>query len=44
MIGLNELNLPDVHNKKCEELSKGMQQKVQFLTAIIHDPELIILR
>jgi ABC-2 type transport system ATP-binding protein len=30
-------------NRKVEELSKGMQQKVQFITAIIHDPELLIL-
>ncbi|MGE3106982.1 MAG: ABC transporter ATP-binding protein [Phycisphaerales bacterium] len=29
--------------KRCEELSKGMQQKVQFVSSIIHDPELIIL-
>jgi ABC-2 type transport system ATP-binding protein len=29
--------------KRCEELSKGMQQKVQFLTAVIHRPSLIIL-
>ncbi|MBC8201758.1 MAG: ATP-binding cassette domain-containing protein [Planctomycetes bacterium] len=40
---LERIELPDVHNKKCEELSKGMQQKVQFLAAIIHEPELIIL-
>jgi len=40
---LERIELPDVFNKKCEELSKGMQQKVQFLAAIIHDPELIIL-
>ncbi len=40
---LDRIELPDVLNKKCEELSKGMQQKVQFLAAIIHDPELIIL-
>ncbi len=40
---LDRVELPDVHSKKCEELSKGMQQKVQFLAAIIHDPELIIL-
>jgi ABC-2 type transport system ATP-binding protein len=26
-----------------EELSKGMQQKVQFISAMIHDPELLIL-
>lgn len=29
-------------NKKVEELSKGMQQKVQFVTTVIHDPELLI--
>jgi len=40
---LERVALPDVKKKRCEELSKGMQQKVQFLAAIIHDPELIIL-
>ena len=30
-------------NKKIEELSKGMAQKVQFIIAILHEPELIIL-
>src|SRR6478672_10411207 len=30
-------------NKKLEDLSKGMQQKVQFVAAILHEPELIIL-
>jgi ABC-2 type transport system ATP-binding protein len=40
---LERIELPDVQHKKCEELSKGMQQKVQFLASIIHDPELIIL-
>jgi len=29
--------------RKVEELSKGMQQKVQFITTIIHEPELLIL-
>ena len=29
-------------NKKVEELSKGMQQKVQFIVTVIHEPELII--
>lgn len=29
-------------NKKVEELSKGMQQKIQFITTIVHEPELII--
>lgn len=30
-------------NKKIEELSKGMQQKVQFVTTILHEPKLLIL-
>ena len=30
-------------DKKVEELSKGMQQKVQFITTVIHDPDLLIL-
>ena len=29
-------------NKKLEELSKGMQQKIQFVITVIHDPELLI--
>ncbi|MBL0926926.1 MAG: ATP-binding cassette domain-containing protein [Phycisphaerales bacterium] len=40
---LARVGLPEVRKKKCEELSKGMQQKVQFVAAIMHDPELIIL-
>lgn len=40
---LDRIQLPEVEKKKCEELSKGMQQKVQFLAAIIHEPELLIL-
>jgi ABC-2 type transport system ATP-binding protein len=30
-------------NKRIEELSKGMQQKVQFISTIVHEPKLIIL-
>jgi len=30
-------------NKKVEELSKGMQQKAQFVATVLHEPELIIL-
>lgn len=30
-------------NKKVEDLSKGMQQKVQFVATVVHDPDLIIL-
>ncbi len=29
-------------NKKVEELSKGMQQKIQFITTILHEPRLLI--
>lgn len=37
------LELADWTQKKVEELSKGMQQKVQFIAALLHDPELIIM-
>ena len=30
-------------NKKVDELSKGMQQKVQFIATIVHDPDVLIL-
>ncbi len=40
---LDRVGLADVERKRCEELSKGMQQKVQFLAAIVHRPDLIIL-
>lgn len=40
---LERMGLADTHNKKCEELSKGMQQKIQFISAVIHEPDLIIL-
>ncbi len=30
-------------NKKIEELSKGMQQKVQFIVTVLHEPQLLIL-
>jgi ABC-2 type transport system ATP-binding protein len=40
---LERFDLTDWRLKKTEELSKGMQQKVQFIATIIHRPELIIL-
>lgn len=40
---LERVGLADNARKKCEELSKGMQQKVQFVAAVLHDPELLIL-
>lgn len=40
---LGRLGLADAMNKKCEDLSKGMLQRVQFVAAIVHEPELLIL-
>src|SRR5512138_22275 len=40
---LTRLGLADALKKKCEDLSKGMLQRVQFVAAIINRPELLIL-
>jgi ABC-2 type transport system ATP-binding protein len=40
---LNKFQILDWTNKRIEDLSKGMQQKIQFIATIIHDPSLIIL-
>jgi ABC-2 type transport system ATP-binding protein len=40
---LERFSLLEYRERKVEELSKGNQQKVQFITAIIHDPPLLIL-
>jgi len=40
---LDRLDLSDWANKKIETLSKGMGQKVQFISTIVSNPELIIL-
>jgi ABC-2 type transport system ATP-binding protein len=40
---LGRLGLKDIEKKKCEDLSKGMLQRVQFVGAIINRPDLIIL-
>ena len=40
---LNKVQLPEVIGKNCEELSKGMRQKIQFAAALINEPELLIL-
>jgi ABC-2 type transport system ATP-binding protein len=40
---LKKLQLSDWKDKRTKELSKGMQQKVQFITAVIHNPDLVIL-
>lgn len=40
---LERFDLEDWKFKKVEELSRGMQQKIQFIVTVIHQPELIIL-
>src|SRR6202012_728693 len=37
------LEITEEIEKKTEELSKGMQQKIQFIAALLHEPELIIM-
>ena len=39
---LKRFDLTEWRNRKVEELSKGMQQKVQFITTVIHRPQLLI--
>ncbi|MFV0249462.1 MAG: ABC transporter ATP-binding protein [Bacilli bacterium] len=40
---LNKFGIVDYKNKKIKELSKGNQQKIQFIMAILHEPKLLIL-
>jgi ABC-2 type transport system ATP-binding protein len=40
---LKRIEMTEWKNKKWEELSKGMQQKVQFVSTILHSPDLVIL-
>lgn len=40
---LDLFKIKDYKNKKIKELSKGNQQKIQFISAIIHEPKLLIL-
>ena len=40
---MNKLKVSEYKNMTAEKLSKGNQQKVQFITAILNDPELIVL-
>jgi ABC-2 type transport system ATP-binding protein len=40
---LERFKVPEYENKKVEELSKGNQQKIQFIAAVIHKPKLLIL-
>lgn len=40
---LEKFGVPEYENKKIKELSKGNQQKIQFITSIINEPKLLIL-
>jgi ABC-2 type transport system ATP-binding protein len=40
---IKRMALVEWKSKKAEALSKGMQQKIQFIAAVIHDPDLLIL-
>lgn len=40
---LNKFGISEYKNKKIKELSKGNQQKIQFITAILNEPKLLIL-
>lgn len=40
---LNRFKVPEYLDKRVEELSKGNQQKIQFISAVIHKPKLLIL-
>ncbi|MFT3993469.1 MAG: ATP-binding cassette domain-containing protein [Dysgonomonas sp.] len=40
---LKKFDILSWENKKVEELSKGMQQKIQFIATVIHEPDLFIL-
>lgn len=40
---LDRLDLADWAQKKLQQLSKGMQQKVQFIASVLHEPDLLVL-
>ncbi|ANE45539.1 sodium ABC transporter ATP-binding protein [Paenibacillus swuensis] len=40
---LEKFEVPEYYDKKVEELSKGNQQKIQFIAAVIHNPEIMVL-
>ncbi len=40
---LDQFGIPEYYNKKVEELSKGNQQKIQFIAAVVHHPQILIL-
>jgi ABC-2 type transport system ATP-binding protein len=43
LVWCERMQILEAIDKKTEELSKGMQQKIQFIAALLHEPELIIM-
>ena len=43
LIWCERMEITEAIGKKTEELSKGMQQKIQFIAALLHEPDLIIM-
>jgi ABC-2 type transport system ATP-binding protein len=43
LVWCERMQIAEAIDKKTEELSKGMQQKIQFIAALLHEPELIIM-
>jgi ABC-2 type transport system ATP-binding protein len=40
---LEQFEVPEYYNTRVEELSKGNQQKIQFIAAIIHNPQILVM-
>ena len=40
---LERFRIPDYRDRRAEELSKGNQQKIQFIAAILHDPDVLLM-
>lgn len=40
---LEKFEVPEYYNKKVEELSKGNQQKIQFIAAVNHNPQIVVM-
>ncbi len=43
LVWCERLQITEAVDKRTDELSKGMQQKIQFIAALLHEPELIIM-
>jgi ABC-2 type transport system ATP-binding protein len=43
LVWCERMQITEAIEKKTEELSKGMQQKIQFIAALLHEPDLVIM-